>query len=120
MSYIETMLAAVPAEHKDAYYRSAEKMAALFCNFGAIRVVESWGNTVPDGQLTSMPKAVDKQEGEVVISSIIFWPSKDIRDQAFEKMMNDPDVKAAMPMGLFDSKRMIFGGFDVMVDVGER
>ena len=55
-----------------------------------------------------------------MISSIIFWPSKDIRDQAFEKMMNDPDVKAAMPMGLFDSKRMIFGGFDVMVDVGER
>ena len=43
MSYIETMLAAVPAENKDAYYQSAEKMAALFCKYGAIRVVESWG-----------------------------------------------------------------------------
>ena len=43
MSYIETMLAAVPAKNKDAYYQSAEKMAALFCKYGAIRVVESWG-----------------------------------------------------------------------------
>ncbi len=63
MSYIETMLAAVPAENKDAYYQSAEKMAALFCKYGAIRVVESWGVNVPEGELTSMPKAVDRQAG---------------------------------------------------------
>ena len=116
MSYIETMLAAVPAENKDAYYQSAEKMAALFCKFGAIRVVESWGVNVPEGKLTSMPKAVDRQEGKVVISSIIFWPSRQIRDKAFEKVMSDPAATEAMPMELFDSKRMIFGGFEVMVD----
>lgn len=116
MSYIETMLAAIPAENKDAYHQSAEKMAALFCKFGAIRVVESWGSNVPEGELTSMPKAVDRQEGEVVISSIIFWPSKEVRDKAFEQVMGEPEAREAMPMGLFDTKRMIFGGFDVMVD----
>ena len=87
MSYIESMLAAVPAENKDAYYQSAEKMAALFCKFGAIRVVESWGVNVPEGELTSMPKAVSSSE-----------------------------AREAMPMGLFDTKHIIFGGFEIMVD----
>ena len=116
MSYIETMLAAVPAENKDAYYQSAEKMAALFCKYGAIRVVESWGGNVPEGELTSMPKAVDRQAGEVVISSIIFWPSREIKDKAFEKVMSSSEAREAMPMGLFDTKRIIFGGFEIMVD----
>ena len=51
-----------------------------------------------------------------MISSFIFWPSKEVRDKAFEQVMGEPEAREAMPMGLFDTKHMIFGGFDVMVD----
>ena len=65
MSYIETMLAAVPAENKDAYYQSTEKMAPLFCKYGAIRVVESWGVNVPEGELTSMRKLLTGRQARL-------------------------------------------------------
>ena len=77
-------------------------------------VVECWGVDVPEGKLTSMPMAVKLEEGETVVLSWISWPSKEARDAAWEKLMADERM-AGMEMP-FDGSRMIFGGFDVVLN----
>ena len=117
MGYVEGFVLAVPAENKDAYRKHAADAAPLFKEFGATRLVECWGDDVPDGKVTDFRGAVKAKEGEVVLFSWIEYPSKDVRDAAVEKMMSDPRMKemgANMP---FDGKRMIFGGFAPILDV---
>jgi uncharacterized protein YbaA (DUF1428 family) len=116
MTYIEGFVIAVPAANKDAYARHAAEAAPLFKDFGATRVVESWGDDVPEGKLTDFRRAVKAKEDEVVVFGWMEYPSRQARDAANEKMRSDPrmqEMGAAMP---FDGQRMIFGGFEPIVD----
>lgn len=116
MKYVEGFVVAVPTRNKEAYRKHAAAAAPLFKEFGASRVVECWGDDVPDGKITDFRGAVKAQDDEVVVFSWIEYPSKAIRDVAYEKMMTDPrmkDMGANMP---FDGKRMIFGGFEPILD----
>lgn len=117
MSYVQGFVLAVPAENKEAYRALATKAARLFKEYGATRIVEAWGDDVPDGKVTDFRGAVKAKEGEVVVFSWIEYPSKAVRDAAVQKMFADPRMEelGAMP---FDGARMIFGGFDVIVDEG--
>ena len=101
---------------KEAYRKHAAEAAPLFKDFGATRMVETWGDDVPDGKVTDFKGAVQAKEGEVVVFSWFEYPSRQAYDAANEKMMNDPRMKemgANMP---FDGQRMIFGGFTPIVD----
>jgi uncharacterized protein YbaA (DUF1428 family) len=114
MTYIDGFVCAVPDAKRDAYVKHAEEAARMFRDFGALRTVECWGDDVPDGKLTSFPMAVKKEPGESVIFSWIEWPSKQVRDEAWKKMMEDDRMKPEdMP---FDGKRMIYGGFTAVLD----
>jgi len=116
MTYVEGFVIAVPASNKEAYRRHAADAAPLFKEFGATRVVETWGDEVPDGKVTDFKGAVKAEDGEVVVFSWIEYPTKAARDVATAKMMADPRMKemgASMP---FDAKRMIYGGFLPIVD----
>ncbi|OKP52559.1 RNA signal recognition particle [Serratia marcescens] len=115
MKYIDGFVVAVPAANKEAYHRLAAATVPLFKEFGATRIVECWGDDVPDGKLTDFRGAVKAQEGEVVVFSWIEYPSRAVRDAANEKMMSDPRMKALGEMP-FDGKRMIFGGFAPILD----
>jgi uncharacterized protein YbaA (DUF1428 family) len=90
-------------------------MAALFREFGALRVVETWGDDVPEGKLTSFPLAVQRTEDETVVFSWVEWPSKELRDAGWQAMMQDPRMDQAGEMP-FDGKRMIYGGFQMIMD----
>lgn len=114
MSYIDGVLAAVPTENKMAYQAHAETAAALFKRHGALGLTECWGDDIPEGKLNSMQTAVLLKEGETVVMSWIRWPSKAVRDAAWEQIMADPDM-ASNPMP-FDGARMIFGGFDLLLE----
>ena len=116
MSYVDGFVVPVPAARKDAYRKMAEEAAALFKEHGASHIVECWGDEVPDGKVTDFKGAVKAEPGEVVVFSWIFWPSKQARDEGNEKIMKDPRMKMDMN-AVFDGKRMIYGGFDVLVDV---
>src|SRR3954467_5951761 len=108
MSYVQGFVVAVPSANKEAYARLAADSAPLFKEFGATRVVEAWGDDVPDGKVTDFKGAVKAEEGENVVFSWVEYPSKDARDAASERMRSDPRMRelgAAMP---FDGKRMIF------------
>ena len=114
MSYIEGFVIPVPDAKKAEYLAAAKKAAVIFKRLGAIRVVENWGNDLPDGKVTDFKKAVKAESGENVVFSWVEWPSKDARDKGNKAMMEDPEMKAMdMP---FDGKRMFFGGFENLLD----
>lgn len=115
MSYIDGFVAPVPDANREAYIEHAEKVAALFKEHGALAVVECWGDDVPEGKLTSFPLAVKREPGESVVFSWITWPSRAVRDEGWKKLTADPRMQpGAMPMP-FDGKRLIYGGFEVLV-----
>ena len=93
--------------------------APLFKEFGATRLVENWGDDVPEGKVTDFRGAVKAKEGETVVFSWMEYPSKEARDAANEKMMSDPRMKEFGDMP-FDGQRMIFGGFAPIVDEERR
>lgn len=116
MSYVDGFVVAVPAANKETYRRHAAEAATLFREFGATRLVECWGDDVPDGKLTDFRRAVKAGEDEVVVFAWIEFPSKAVRDAAHARVMEDPRMKAMGGEMPFDGKRMIFGGFDTIVD----
>lgn len=114
MAYVDGFVVAVPVAKKQAYIESALAFAKLFKEYGATRVVECWGDDVPDGKVTDFRRAVKAEEGEVVVFGWVEYPSKQVRDAANQKMQSDERMKNAdMP---FDGKRMIFGGFSPIRD----
>jgi len=114
MSYVHGAVIPVPTAHRDTYIEKSNAMAAIFRDHGALKVVDCWGDQVPPGKLTSFPKAVDCGEDETVVFSWMVWPSKEAADAGMQKAMQDDRMSADMP---FDAKRMIFGGFEMVVDV---
>lgn len=117
MNYVDGVVIAVPTADKETYRAFAQKMAALFKEFGALNVVDCWGDDVPDGKLTSFALAVKREPNETVVFSWITWTSRAARDDGWKKAMADPRMQpGASPMP-FDGKRMIFGGFEVISDV---
>jgi len=120
MAYIDGFVAAVPAANKDAYSKHVAEVAPLFKEFGVTRMVENWGDEVPDGKVTDFKGAVKAEPGEVVVFSWMEYASKAARDAANQKIMNDPRMKEVGAKMPFDGKRMIFAGFDVMLDDGAR
>ena len=117
MTYVESALLPVPTANKEAYLRHAERMAAVFRKYGALSVVECWGVNVPDGEVNSMHTAVLRKPDETVVLSLITWSSRALRDEAWKDIMSDPAMRmdgSAMPM---DGKRMIFGGFEAILEV---
>lgn len=120
MTYVEGFVVAVPTANKEAYRKHAADAAPLFREFGASRMVECWGDDVPDGKLNDFRGAVQAKEDETVVFSWFEYPDRATRDAATEKMMSDPRMEAMGANMPFDGQRMIFAGFDSILDeVGE-
>ena len=116
MTYIMGFVIAVPTANKDAYREMAEAAALVFKKHGALSVVEAWGDDVPDGKLTSFPMAVKLQQDEAVVFSWIVGPSKEVLDTGNKAAMIEFEETGLMGSHLFDGKRMIFGGFQPIVE----
>jgi predicted 3-demethylubiquinone-9 3-methyltransferase (glyoxalase superfamily)/uncharacterized protein YbaA (DUF1428 family) len=120
MSYIDGVVAAVPNANKQAFIDHARMSAEIFKRHGALGVVETWGDDVPDGKLTSFPMAVKCGADETVIFSWIVWPSKEVRTTGMQKIINDPEMQPDVDPMPFDGKRMIFGGFETIFEAGQK
>lgn len=88
----------------------------MFKKFGALRMVECWGEDVPHGESTDFYRATKAEDGETPIFSWIEWPDRATCDAAWQAMMNDPAMQDMGEMP-FDGKRMFWGGFAPIVDV---
>jgi uncharacterized protein YbaA (DUF1428 family) len=116
MSYIDGFVIAVPDANREKFIGHARTYDAIFLEYGAIRVVECWGDDVPDGKVTDFRRAVQATQDESVVFSWVEWPDKATRYAGMEKFMSDPRMQAAADCP-FDGKRMIFGGFTAVVSL---
>lgn len=116
MEYIEGFVAAVPTTNKKAYIQHAREAAVVFKEHGATRLVECWGDDVSSGEKTSFPMAVQCKDDEAVVFSWISWPSREARDFGMEKVMQDSRMNNGSNPMPFDGSRLIFGGFQMVVD----
>lgn len=116
MTYVDGFVLPLPKGKEDDYQRQAEKFARKAKEQGAIGTIEALGDNLEHGHTTDFFMAVKAGEDENVVFSFILWPSKEVRDSGWEKMMADPDMQpGANPMP-FDGKRMFWGGFRPLVN----
>jgi len=117
MAYVDGFILAVPRANLDAYKEMARAAGAVWKEHGALSYVECIGDDTPHGELTSFPRAVQAKEDEIVIFAWITYPSRDVRDEINAKVMEDPRFADSMQNSLFDSKRMIYGGFEPFLEL---
>ena len=116
--YIQGFIVPVPADKQDAYREVAEKFWPIARDNGAIEHVEAWEGDVADGKQTDFRKAVALEDGEKVVFSWVIWPDKATADASHEKMMSDPRMEEFGKDMPFDGKRMVYGGFEPIVEEG--
>jgi uncharacterized protein YbaA (DUF1428 family) len=116
MTYVDGFVASVPTAKREDFLKHSQAMGDVIKEYGAISVVDCWGDDVPEGKLTSFPLAVQCKPDETVIFSWITWPSREARDESWKKVMADPRVQSVAEPP-FDGKRMIFGGFEMVSSV---
>ncbi len=117
MAYVDGFILAVPRANLDAYKEMARAAGAVWKEHGALSYVECIGDDTPHGELTSFPRAVQAKEDEIVIFAWITHPSRDVRDEINAKVMEDPRFADSMQNSPFDSKRMIYGGFEPFLEL---
>ena len=116
MTYIDGFVAAVPTANKQKFIDHAKKGDSVFVELGATKVLECWGDDVPEGTVTDFRRADKAKDDETVVFSWVEWPDKVTRDKAMPKMMEDPRTQPDQNPMPFDGKRLIYGGFEVLVE----
>ena len=116
MSYVDGFVCAVPTANREEYRKHAAAAALVVKEHGALSVVECWGDDVPEGKLTSFPMAVKRKPDETVVFSWMIWPSRQARDAGMKKVMADPRLQPETNPMPFDGARLIFGGFEMIVN----
>ena len=117
MTYVDGFVVAVPTANREAYRKHAESAATVFKEHGALKLVECWGDDVPEGKVTSFPMAVKRKDDETVVFSWVLWPSREVRDEGMKAVMADSRIQPDVNPMPFDGTRLIYGGFEVIVDV---
>ena len=117
--YVDGFVVPVPKKKLQAYRRMARKAGKIWREHGALEYVESVADDVKVGKITSFPRSVKLKSAETVIFSWITYESRAHRDRVIKKVMADPRLASMMnPKSLpFDGKRMIYGGFKLLVGV---
>jgi len=107
----------VPKKKVQAYRRLARRAGKVWREHGAIEFRECIADDVKVGKLTSFPRSVKLKPSETVMFSWITYKSRAHRDRVNAKVMKDKRI-AGMDLKLmpFDAKRMIYGGFKVIVE----
>ena len=118
MTYFEGFVAPVPEANKEAYRKHAADAAPIFREIGVKRHVEAWDSDVHEGKVTDFRMAVNAKPDEKVVFAWFEYPDKATRDAANAKMMSDPRMEEMGKSMPFDGKRMIYGGFDAIVEEG--
>jgi uncharacterized protein YbaA (DUF1428 family) len=117
MTYVQGFVTPIPDAKKAAFTEHSRRASEIFRDLGSGRVVDAWGDDVPTGKVNDFAGAVALQDGETVGFGWMEFADKAAGDAFYQKMMSDPRMAELGDMP-FDGKRMIFGGFEVLIDDG--
>ena len=117
MPYVDGFVLAVPKDKIEAYKALAKMACTVWMEHGALDYVECIGDDVPNGELTSFPRAVQAKDDEVVVFSWAIYESRQSRDAVMAKVMADPRFTPDWGPMPFDMKRMIYGGFQPFMEL---
>ena len=119
MAYVDGFVLPVPKKNLAAYRRMARKAGKVWMEHGALQFRECVAEDVKPGKLTSFPQSVKLKPGETVFFSYIVYKSRRDRDRVNKKVMSDKRITGSMdPKSMpFDARRMIYGGFRILVDL---
>jgi uncharacterized protein YbaA (DUF1428 family) len=115
--YVDGFVIPVPIKNIAAYRKMAQKAARVWRDHGALDYVECVADDVKKGKVTSFPQSVKLKAGETVVFAWIVYKSRAHRDKVLKKVMADERMKPMMDLKTmpFDAKRMIYGGFGVLL-----
>jgi len=118
MQYVDGFVLPVPTKNLAAYKRLSAKAGKVWREHGALDYKECVGDDLKVKVGMPFPKMVKPKSGETVVFSYIVYKSRKHRDAVNAKVMADPRIAdmcnpKSMP---FDCKRMVYGGFKVLVD----
>ncbi len=116
MPYVDGFVLAVPKDKMEAYKAAATLAGTVWMEHGALSYVECLADDVSVGELTSFPRAVMAKDDEVVVFAFATYPSRAARDETMQKVFADPRMKPQMADMPFDGKRMIYGGFQSIIE----
>jgi uncharacterized protein YbaA (DUF1428 family) len=119
MAYVDGFVLPLPKANVEAYRQISEKCGKIWREHGALEFRECIGDDVKPGKLTSFPQSVNLEPDELVVFSWIVYESRAKRDEVNDKVMKDPRMAEMMsPEAMpFDGKRMIYGGFEMILDL---
>jgi uncharacterized protein YbaA (DUF1428 family) len=119
MAYVDGFVLPVPRKKLPAYQRMAQKAGRIWQEYGALECRECVGDDLDVKMGRSFPRQLRLKRGETVVFSWIVYRSRAHRDQVNAKVMKDPRIASMDPKGMpFDVKRMVYGGFNTLVDLG--
>ena len=118
MHYVDGYVLPVPTKNLKAYRRMAQKAGKIWREHGALEYRECAGDDLNVAWGVPFPRQIRLKEGETVVFAYIVFKSRAHRDRINAKVMKDPRLansmdEKSMP---FDVKRMVYGGFKVLVD----
>jgi uncharacterized protein YbaA (DUF1428 family) len=116
--YVDGFVLPIPRKNAAAYRKMARKAGRIWREHGALEYRECIAEDVKPGKYTSFPQSVKLKGNEAVWFSWIVYKSRKHRDQVNARVMKDPRLAGMDPSQMpFDGKRMIYGGFEVQVDL---
>ena len=116
MAYVDGFILPVPEANLEAYKKEAKRAGKVWMKHGALQYWESVADDVPAGKSTDFYRAVKKKEGETVVFAFAVYKNRKHRDEVMKKVMADPRMQFGANPPPFDGARMIYGGFEVIVD----
>ena len=118
MAYVDGFLLAVPKKHLQAYRRISQRVGKVWREYGALDYKECAGDDLRIKGVVSFTRVMRPKPGETVVFSWIVYKSRAHRDRVNAKVMKDPRLANMDPKSMpFDMKRMVYGGFKVLVDL---
>jgi uncharacterized protein YbaA (DUF1428 family) len=118
MRYVDGFVLPVPKKNLQAYRRMAEKGGKIWKEHGALEYFECVGDDLAVKMGVSFKKNLKLKPNETAVFAFIVYKSRAHRDKVNAKVMKDPRLTEGMDMKAmpFDHKRMVWGGFKVLVE----
>lgn len=118
--YVDGFVLVLPKNKVDAYRRMARAAGKVWQDHGALEYMECLGDDLNVKMGLPFPRLVKLKAGETVVFSFIVYKSRAHRDSVSGKVMKDPRIAKMGPVMPFDVKRMAYGGFKALVEIGAK